>query len=224
MMTDQGLKKLMKQSSRKQLGKTVGTSVLIVCLILTLGYVGFSYHFNYWPFNHGKIAGLPNNTLRLRHDSGGVTNLLMRSEEVAEFNVSAEKAIVTIAHYQQDKLVGEEELATVGSSTTNQKQVSGHVQWGIPIREDNKTKMMISLSSDGSNVRSEYEIKTETSHGVGFGMLPEPIRIKKGIDYQLGVEAYGENRVSLGERDNGKVRVSSLKDNDDSYVLQIRFE
>ncbi|MBP2966925.1 hypothetical protein, partial [Acinetobacter baumannii] len=86
MMTDKDLEKLIKKSSRKKLMKSTGLSSLIILIVILGSVLSYNNHYNKWPFNKEKIAGVPDNTLIKLEEKNQLNNLLFPAQESLLFN------------------------------------------------------------------------------------------------------------------------------------------
>lgn len=229
MMNDKDLEKLMKKSARKQIGKIVLWSVLIVLIILGGGGLAYSNQYNYWPFNEGKISGIPDNTM-IKIDRGDEA-VTFGPEDGIMFNVNANQVVVTMDYYEKDKKIDSKELLTISAKDSTTEQISGTIRWiqndwGVTL--DN---LKIGASVSGIQNQAVYSMKAkkDTKEGASMGGANSGVdyysqKVTKDTPYIMGSWGFGYDSATSIMMENGKVRQSDLETNEESYILMVTFK
>lgn len=229
MMEDKDLAKLMKQSTRRQTGKVVALSAVVILLVIGVGYLFYSHQYNYWPFDEGKVTGLPNQTLRRVDPLNRVEDLLLTDQDILEFNVKAQRAVITMAHYKKEKLVAEQELLALSAETSAPTSLGGIIQWGVMDGYDAEINLKVAIQIKDQSASADYLINP-TDGGAGLGMASsgfsqEVSDVKLDQSYQIGFWGFGEDTVySTDFFAEKEMTLDALKNNTDSFVLSVKFE
>lgn len=175
---DQDLIKLIKKSQRKKRLLNIFSPLVITFLfLLTIGILFLNY-FNLGPFTNYKIAGVPDNHLRLEQTTSPFNNLLFDNSNSYQFNYYGSHVELWLAHYQYGKKKKETQIGPVivHDSPAEKHKITGSLAYGLNNKtekeQDNATlsfyfEMNGASTSDKINL-AEYEF--EDISGYSFGI------------------------------------------------------
>ena len=214
MMNDKELEKIMKKSSRKQTGKVVLGSTFLVLIILFITFLGYTNHFNKWPFDKEKIAGIPNNTIQKHPDSNSLGNLLLSPQETTQFNMKANQVRLYLEHYEGSELVDTKEVATLSGNTADDDNLYGSIQWGMLDWGETDDNLRVALTVGKTSTQSSLTLKAKdqikNSIGVNNGMDYDSYKLEKDIPYLMAFWGIGADTITTAEFSNHELNADDL--------------
>lgn len=220
MMTDKDLEKLMKKSSRKQLFKVTSLSAVMVMTILIGGLLLFNNHYNKWPFNKGKIEGVPDNTIQKLQGNNQYMNLLFPAEENLQFNTYGNKVTVYMERYEKSTLKETTELVTLSTDTAEKGHLPGRVQWGMidwGVTEDN---LKLALAVNQNEVTTSYTLKSKKdSISVNSGMSQSSEKLISNKPVLIGFWGAGTDTITTANYSEFGLVKEDLETNSESFAL-----
>ena len=106
----------MQPSEKPTTHKTRKPKRLVLILLPTLVVVVlglFLNHFNYWPFQGSKIAGVPDGQLVQLENKPDLTGLLLAYGSQLKFNTTATSLTVYFDHYRKGELNTHDSVASL---------------------------------------------------------------------------------------------------------------
>lgn len=220
MMTDKDLEKLIKKSSRKKLMKATGLSSIIILIVILGSVLSYNNHYNKWPFNKEKIAGVPDNTLIKLEEKNQLNNLLFPAQESLLFNAKGNKAVVYMEKYEKENLVKTTELASLSADTAVDSNLYGSVQWGMidwGLTEDN---VRVALSVNKNEATNTVTVKPKKgSVGTNTGPSYDSNKLEKNQPLLIGFWGAGEDSAVIANYDFNGFDQEELKENLESFAL-----
>jgi hypothetical protein len=133
-----------KPSTNKSLKPKHLIFILVPTLIvLVLGL--FLNHFNYWPFQGDKVAGVPDDQLVQLENGQDLTSLLLAYGSQLKFNTTATSLTVYFDHYRKGELSTHESVASL--TYEQDVSISGYLNFGIA---EGQNHLLVKLFSKGA--------------------------------------------------------------------------
>lgn len=175
----------MKSHKKRKIGIVVLGSIIIIIVLAALIYCK---HMNFWPFQGDKIAGLPDDHLKVADKKvEGPVSLLFASSGEILFNSKAKYISAYIDYYEKDKRKKHELLMQIG---VEKGGLNGAFDWGM----FSKTNDVI-LPSEGK-IRIIKTDSAETSKSFKFPVI-------KGGDENIttsSFSAFSSEKIKLGKK------------------------
>ncbi|EUJ28551.1 Uncharacterised protein [Listeria grayi] len=191
----------MKSHKKRKIGIVVLGSIIII--IIVLAALIYCKHMNFWPFQGDKIAGLPDDHLKVADKKvEGPVSLLFASSGEILFNSKAKYISAYIDYYEKDKRKKHELIFETGMEKGG---ISGSFNWGTLSNADEgvlpKELRMNMASPNGSVSTGNFvfpKIKWDDTEGAASSFNAfSPVKIKLGKKYIVQTwrsdgRAYGE--------------------------------
>lgn len=175
----------MKSHKKRKIGIVVLGSIIIIIVLAALIYCK---HMNFWPFQGDKIAGLPDDHLKVADKKvEGPVSLLFASSGEILFNSKAKYISAYIDYYEKDKRKKHELLMQIG---VEKGGLNGAFDWGM----FSKTNDVI-LPSEGK-IRIIKTDSAETSKSFKFPVI-------KWGDKNItasSFNAFSSGKIKLGKK------------------------
>lgn len=168
--------------------RRIGIAVLGSIIIIVVAALIYCKHMNFWPFQGDKIAGLPDDHLKIadKKVEGPVSLLFVSSGEIL-FNSKAKYISAYIDYYEKDKRKKRELLTQIGVEKAG---MNGTFDWGM----FSKTNDAI-LPSEG-RIKITKTDSTETSQTFKFPVI-------KWEDQNMtasSFHAFSSGKIKLGRK------------------------
>ena len=138
----------MQPSEKPTTHKTRKPKRLVLILLPTLVVVVlglFLNHFNYWPFQGSKIAGVPDGQLVQLENKPDLTGLLLAYGSQLKFNTTATSLTVYFDHYRKGELNTHDSVASL--TYEQDVSISGYLNFGIA---EGQNHLLVKLFSNGA--------------------------------------------------------------------------
>jgi hypothetical protein len=133
-----------KKFKRKNL-RTILAFLLSLFSILIISLGIYLNHYNYWPFQNNKVAGVPDNQLVQVDNQADLSSLLFAYGSQLKFNTTATSLTVYFDHYRNGELNAHENVASL--EYDQETSLNGYLNLGIS-KENNQ--LLIDLFSNGA--------------------------------------------------------------------------
>ena len=217
---DQDLLKLIKQSKRKKRLLNIFSPLIVTFLfLLTTGTVFLNY-FNLGPFTGDKIAGVPDNHLRLVSNDSVFNKLIFSSSNAYQFNYYGERVELWLEHYQNGKKIAEQQIGPTSSSGSSFKnhEIVGSLALGLNnqlLDQESKT-LSYYLEFNGASGSQVLDLK---DYGIAeTSFLAYSYGIHEILDFQ---SSYSKNSYKIEKdmpydllilRDDGTLYTSTKRE------------
>jgi hypothetical protein len=131
-----------KKTSRKS-RRLIAFILLPVILVGALGL--FLNHFNYWPFQGDKVAGVPDDQLVQLENEPDLTSLLLAYGSQLKFNTTATSLTVYFDHYKNGEISAHETVASL--MYEQDVPLNGYLNFGIT---KGQNQLLVDLFSKGA--------------------------------------------------------------------------
>lgn len=130
---DQDLLKLIKQSKRKKRLLNIFSPLIVTFLFLLITGTLFLNYFNLGPFTGDKIAGVPDNHLRLVSNDSVFNKLIFNSSTAYQYNYYGNRVELWLEHYQNGKKIDEIQIGPISSpgSPSENHEIVGSLALGL---------------------------------------------------------------------------------------------
>ena len=146
----------MQPSEKPTTHKTRKPKRLVLILLPTLVVVVlglFLNHFNYWPFQGSKIAGVPDGQLVQLENKPDLTGLLLAYGSQLKFNTTATSLTVYFDHYRKGELNTHDSVASL--IYEKDVSISGYLNFGICGRTES---FIGELFSNGAMSQTSHDL------------------------------------------------------------------
>lgn len=190
----------MKSHKKRKIGIVVIGSIIIILVVVALIYCK---HMNLWLFQGDKVAGLPDNHLKVadKKTEGPVSLLFASSGEIL-FNSKAKYISAYIDYYEKDKRKKHDSIFETG---VEKGGINGSFNWGTLSKADDGVlpqELRINMARTDSSVSTGNfvfpKIKWDDAEGAASSFNAfSPGKIKLGKKYVVQTwssdgRAYGE--------------------------------
>ncbi|KAF1299278.1 hypothetical protein BAU15_01125 [Enterococcus sp. JM4C] len=168
---DKEFEKLVKQSRRGRLIKTIFGSTLSLVILIGILLSAYLFYWNLGPFQGEKIAGVPDGQIRSFHnkETEPLAMMLLDNFETYGMNVKAKKITIYVDYYEKDQRKDHQDFGGLINDGPSE-MLSQILSWGvIPGFGDTPTQVRIQFSDDSGNSTSGFTFEGYGEEGQEFG-------------------------------------------------------
>ena len=233
---DQDLLKLIKQSKRKKRLLNIFSPLIVTFLFLLITGTLFLNYFNLGPFTGDKIAGVPDNHLRMEQTTSPFNKLLFDNSNAYQFNYYGTRVELWLAHYQNGQKMKETQIGPiiVHDSPTEKHQIAGSLAYGLNQKsekeQDNAAlsfyfEMNGASTSDKINL-ADYAFEDITGYSFGIRGATDSQTIYSKNSHTITKDVTYDliTLISEGPFYQTTERKEQFKDNPNGLVLYLVFK
>ncbi|MCO5475802.1 hypothetical protein [Enterococcus gallinarum] len=196
--------------------------LLPTLIVVVLGL--FLNHFNYWPFQGSKIAGVPDGQLVQLENEPDLTSLLLAYGSQLKFNTTATSLTVYFDHYRKGELSAHESVASL--TYEQDVSISGYLNFGIA---EGQNHLLVKLFSNGAMSQtvtdlSDYDFPL-TQEDRQFGAVTTikngKVKLEKNKKVPLLYLAEGNDGLKIYDDMANNLAPDNLKTLPNAYLIYL---
>lgn len=220
----------MQPSEKPTTHKTRKPKRLVLILLPTLVVVVlglFLNHFNYWPFQGSKIAGVHDGQLVQLENKPDLTSLLLAYGSQLKFNTTATSLTVYFDHYRKGELNTHDSVASL--TYEQDVSISGYLNFGIA---EGQNHLLVKLFSNGAMSQtvtdlSDYDFPL-TQEDRQFGAVTTikngKVKLEKNKKIPLLYLAEGNDGLKIYDDMANNLAPDNLKTLPNAYLIYLEIK
>lgn len=196
--------------------------LLPILIVVALGL--FLNHFNYWPFQGNKVAGVPDDQIVQIENKQNLTSLLLAYGSQLKFNSTATSLTVYFDHYHKGELSAHETVASLGYE--QDVSINGYLNFGI---SKGQNQLLVDLFSNGAMSQtvtdlSDYDFpiaQEDRQFGAVTTIKNGKVTLEKNKKILLFYLAEGNDGLKMYNELANNLATDNLKTLQNAYLIYL---